>query len=103
MKGWTLYGWQETGDEYFTIIFGTNRLKTAEEIVSDEDLIDENGDWYKIKVRGLDALKQLLWKLPEDDFTCLLGVPEGYEPVSAETREALKDYCRAHELGDQHF
>jgi hypothetical protein len=71
MKGYELYSWEE-GDQWrFTLITGTNRIKTMEEITSDKDFISEIG-WVNIHVVGVDAIKDVLIKLPQGEsvFWC---------------------------------
>jgi hypothetical protein len=65
MKGYELYSWtDEEGDSWhFTLITGTNRLKTVEEITADEDLVTHS-EWLKITVTGTEDLKALLERLP---------------------------------------
>lgn len=66
MKGYELYSWEE-GDQWrFTLITGTNRIKTLEEIISVEDFISEIG-WVNIHVVGVDAIKDVLIKLPQGE------------------------------------
>jgi hypothetical protein len=50
------------GAWHFTLITGTNRLKTLDEIMSPENV--EQGDWIKITVAGLAGLKSVLSRLP---------------------------------------
>jgi hypothetical protein len=71
MKGYELYSWEEGGQWRFALITGTNRIKTMEEITSTEDYISENG-WVNIRVVGVDAVKDVLIKLPtgESVFWC---------------------------------
>ena len=47
MKGWELYVWQQDGDTYFSLLPGTNRLKTDAEIAA-------------AAVKGFDAIKPKL-------------------------------------------
>ena len=70
-KGYELYSWEEEGQWRFTLITGTNRVKTIEEITSKEDFISETG-WVKIQVVGADAIKDVLSRLPEGEsvFWC---------------------------------
>jgi hypothetical protein len=63
MKGYELYSWSEDSEWRFTLITGTNRNKTLEEIISNEDFISEAG-WVQIQVAGVDAIKAVLSKLP---------------------------------------
>jgi hypothetical protein len=64
MKGYELYSWQVDGEWHFTLITGTNRNKTVEEIKAEENVESADG-WVKISVTGTDALKALLARLPE--------------------------------------
>ncbi|MFC1940340.1 hypothetical protein ACFLXO_06645 [Chloroflexota bacterium] len=42
-KGYELYSWEEDNQWHFTLITGTNRTKTMEEITLKEDFISEAG------------------------------------------------------------
>jgi hypothetical protein len=70
-KGYELYSWSEDSQWHFTLITGTNRLKTIEEITSEGDSISETG-WVKIQVVGVDAIKHVLSRLPDGEsvFWC---------------------------------
>jgi hypothetical protein len=57
-----LYSWRFRGTWYFTLITGTNRLKTLDEISSPVN--SQVGDWVKITVAGVPDLKALLGRLP---------------------------------------
>ena len=71
MKGYELYSWLEEGQWHFTLITGTNRIKTIEEVTFKEDSISETG-WVKMQVVGADAIKDVLSRLPEGEsvFWC---------------------------------
>ena len=70
-KGYELYSWEEDGQWHFTLITGTDRTKTIEEITSKGDFISETG-WVKIQVVGADAIKDVLSRLLEGEsvFWC---------------------------------
>jgi hypothetical protein len=70
-KGYELYSWPEDRQWHFTLITGTNRTKTTEEITSKEDYVSETG-WVKIHVVGTDAIKNVLSRLPQGEsvFWC---------------------------------
>jgi len=70
-KGYELYSWEEDGQWHFTLITGTNRTKTVEEITTKDDYISETG-WVKIHVVGSDAIKDILSRLPQNEsvFWC---------------------------------
>jgi len=71
MKGYELYSWEEDSQWHFTLITGTNRIKTMEEITIDEDFISETG-WVNIHVIGVDKIEEVLSKLPQGEsvFWC---------------------------------
>jgi len=71
LKGYELYSWEEDNKWHFTLITGTNRNKTMEEIISKEDFISETG-WVKIHVIGEDAIKDVISRLPQNEsiFWC---------------------------------
>jgi len=70
-KGYELYSWEEKGQWHFTLITGTNRTKTIEEITSKEDIVSTAG-FYKAHVTGENAIKNVLSRLPENEpvFWC---------------------------------
>jgi hypothetical protein len=72
MKGYELYSWPEDTQWHFTLITGTNRNKTLEEITSKEDFVSETG-WIKIHSAGVDDLKHVLSKIPQGEFIMWLG------------------------------
>jgi hypothetical protein len=67
MKGYELYSWQEEGQWHFTLITGTDRNKTLEEIISGENIESEDG-WVKIHVVGVEKVKAVLSRVPEGEF-----------------------------------
>lgn len=66
MKGYELYSWQEKDQWHFTLITGTNRIKTLEEITSGGDNVTQ-GEWAKMHVLGVDELKTVLGRLPKNE------------------------------------
>jgi hypothetical protein len=74
MKGYELYSWSEDSQWHFTLITGTNRNKTLEEIISNEDVISEAG-WVQIHVVGVDAIKAVLSKLHQGEEILWLARP----------------------------
>ena len=63
MKGWELYSWPNGNDWNYSILTGTNRLKTYNEVTSNN-----------IKVTGIDSLKMLLDKFPQNEEILWPGV-----------------------------
>ena len=74
MKGYELYSWSEDSQWHFTLITGTDRNKTLEEIISNEDIISEAG-WVRIHMVGIDAIKAVLSKLPQGAEVFWLAEP----------------------------
>jgi hypothetical protein len=88
MKGWELYSWQKQGEWYFALVLGTNRLKTASEILASEGA-----------VVGAEGIENELLRLPngEQVFWGSGGMPEFRFPP-ADTVQALQDFCVRHGL-----
>lgn len=66
MKGYELYSWSDDSHWHFTLITGTNRNKTLEEITTQGDYISESG-WVKAQVVGVDAINDVLSRLPQNE------------------------------------
>ena len=74
MKGYELYSWLEDGQWHFTLITGTNRNKTVEEVCSREDVISETG-WVRVQVIGVNAIRAVLSKLQQGEEILWLDRP----------------------------
>lgn len=102
MKGYELYSWSADNQWYFTLITGTNRNKTPQEIVSEDDFISETG-WVNIHVVGVDAIKIVLSKVPEGEFVCWcdgLRLTEPDSNIKLPTEEIINNIkAYAEELG----
>ena len=82
MKGYELYSWSEDEQWHFTLITGTNRNKTVEEIVSNEDFISEAGR-VQIHVTGIEAIKTVLSRVPQNEsIVWLAGMRSEQTPQS---------------------
>ena len=57
MKGYELYSWQDDGQWKFSLLIGTNREKTLEEIKSTD-----------VVLSGVDALTSTLGKIPAGQY-----------------------------------
>jgi hypothetical protein len=66
LKGYELYSWPEDGQWHFTLITGTNRNKTPEEVLADAPLVLEGG-WVHIHAVGVDEVAAALSRLPEGE------------------------------------
>lgn len=91
MKGYELYSWQVGDNWYFTLITGTNRIKTYEEITSDENI---ESDWVKITVKGVNSIKEILSRLPKNEWVSWSNsrLPQFTLP-NEEMVEDIKNYC----------
>ncbi len=83
LKGYELYSWQIEGDWYFTLVVGTNRLKTCDEVTSPE-----------VRVQGIEALKRELNLVPsgEQVFWSTRHVPKMTLPP-VEIIDEIGAYC----------
>jgi beta-glucanase (GH16 family) len=79
-KGWELYVWQKGGNTYFSLMEGTNRLKTADEI-------------DKAAVKGIDALKPNLDELKPGEAVFLSGKKLLTQPPK-EQAKLVREYCK---------
>jgi hypothetical protein len=92
LKGWELYSWQNGNDYNYSLLIGTNRLKTYEEVISNE-----------ITVYGIDSFKLLLAKLSEGEYIFWVGKSwlssiwkENYKNLGLpdeKTVNEIKSYC----------
>jgi hypothetical protein len=100
MKGYELYSWQTNGDWNFTLITGTNRIKSIDEITAHEDSVTDDG-WVKITVWGIEAIKTVLGQLPTHESIFWAGAPGSgslQESILTlppqEMIAALQEYCQ---------
>ena len=108
MKGYELYSWLDEEDEswQYTLITGTNRLKTVEEISSLQNELAES-EWVKITVTGTEQLEALLMRLPPgSNLSWDLGrLAQGqdleeqiFEYPDAIVVESIRDLCRQQKI-----
>lgn len=98
-KGYELYSWEAGGQWNFTLITGTNRNKTYDEIVSKTDVVD--GDWVKITVTGTESLKQLLKRLPAPEDIGWVNTPirvAGFSLPSTTAIAEIEAHCKRLDL-----
>ena len=57
LKGFEIYSWQEKGEWCFSLLIGTNRMKTFEEVTAE-----------KTTLHGFEALKEQLGGLAKGEF-----------------------------------
>jgi len=92
LKGWELYSWPNGNNWNYSILAGTNRTKSYNEVTTN-----------KIVVFGLDSLKMLLDKFPEGEYIFWIGKEwlercweSNYGDLSLpdnKTINELKEYC----------
>jgi hypothetical protein len=96
VKGYELYSWPGEGLWHFTLMTGTNRVKTLEKITSGEDGVTADG-WVRVHVQGVDAVKGLLGRLPPNETIIWIGEPQFQAGVitlpSQEIIDMIKEYC----------
>jgi hypothetical protein len=64
MKGYELYSWEKGGGWYFSILIGTNREKTLDEIQS-ADAVLQGMDELKAALESIPAGQYVTWSAPE--------------------------------------
>jgi hypothetical protein len=72
MKGYELYSWQAGEAWHFTLITGTNRNKSPDEVTSGEDYISEVG-FIKISVTDVKNLEAVVSKIPAKESVSWLA------------------------------
>jgi len=70
-KGYELYSWSENNQWHFTLITGTNRVKSLEEIISNENIVTSGG--VRISVQGVDSIQNVLSGLPQHEEIFWVG------------------------------
>ena len=78
-KGWELYVWQQGGTTYFSLMVGTNRLKTAEEIA-------------KSAVTGVEAIQPQLDQLQKGELVVIHGRRLGTKAPAPPAKQ-VTEYC----------
>lgn len=94
-KGYELYAWTDAAETWFTLISGTNRSKTPDDVFSAErEIVDEG--WVVVTVRGTTAAGALLARIPRDEFVYAVAVrfPSGPELETIPTPAAVADFLR---------
>ncbi len=106
LKGYELVSWQAGETWNFTLITGTNRMKTFEELMQPDSSVSDNG-FVKITVTGVDQIKKVLSRLPSGSEVFWGGmdlsgqVPEGtvyFSYPSLEVMNEIADFCVDNEI-----
>ena len=81
IKGYELYSWQ-TGEIWnFTLITGTNSVKSFEEIITPGNSVTDDG-FIKLSVSGEEGVKKLLQLLPSGEAVVWGGMDLGSQAPS---------------------
>jgi hypothetical protein len=99
-KGYEIYSWQQENQWHFTLISGTNRNKTWQEIITGNNTVSADG-WVNIHVIGVDFIKGLIGRIPQGDFVIWLLSPRAdlsqspvnFEFPPASTVDDIKAYA----------
>jgi hypothetical protein len=105
VKGYELYSWLQNDQWNYTLITGTNRDKTTQEIVTAGYTVNTDG-WVNIHVTGLNAIEQVISLLPAGEFVTWLSGPRSDDPQfavnfalpTADDIAAIKAYADQHNL-----
>jgi hypothetical protein len=68
VKGWELYSWPAGNNWYYSILVGTDRIKTLQEVTTDTQT-----ELLLIQVSGIDSLKAVLARFPENEEVLWIG------------------------------
>jgi hypothetical protein len=101
MKGYELYSWRagEQGAWAYTLMTGTNRTKTWDDISAAENTITPEG-WVKITVVGEEALRSVLDRLPDGEEVIRWGTQAMSSPghrveyPNSDILQQIKDYLQ---------
>lgn len=85
MKGYELYTWDDASQTWFTLISGTNRVKTPAEVIAPAREVITSDGYVAITVAGLDALANWLDRLPVGESVIVTTV----SPTTGDTLEAI--------------
>ena len=101
MKGYELYSWEENSTWNYTLITGTNRNKTYDEVVADDDV--ETKEWVKITVQDLGEIKQVLKRIPSEQFVSWVGPSRapGFSFPPSSTVSEIENLCKDLKLNFQ--
>ncbi len=106
MKGYELVSWQSGSDWSFTLITGTNREKSFDEMMAPDSQVSADG-FVKITVPGFEGIKAVLEMLPAGSEVLWNGmdlsgqVPEGtiyFAYPEKILRDDLVNYCAKHNV-----
>ena len=86
MKGYELYSWQEESQWYFSVLIGTNREKTLEEIQAPD-----------ARLKGIEELQPLLESIPAGEYITWLS-RESLAFPPEEMLKQVQEICKKQDL-----
>ncbi len=86
MKGYELYSWEKDGQWYFSVLIGTNREKSLDEIQSSD-----------VTLKGIDGLKAVLETIPAGQYVTWLS-RDGLAFPPDEVIQEVEDTCKSQDL-----
>lgn len=98
-KGYELYSWQNGSDWNFTLITGTNRTKSFDEIIAPGNTLSSDG-FVKLSVTGIEEIKIVLSLLPAGEQVFWAGmdlagqVPSGTVYLTFPAQSVIDDLSR---------
>ena len=96
MKGYELYSWQKNGNWNFTLMTGTNRNKTFDEIISVKNI--ETNDAVKINVSDVEELKDVFNRLPSGQIITWVSRVKGVEWPPLPIVKEITAYSKSRKL-----
>lgn len=85
MKGYELYSWESGGEWHFSLLVGTNRLKSLEEIMSET-----------ASIKGVDGIITELERLPEgEEVFWQQREVTGLSPPPGEVVDRVRESCES--------
>jgi len=106
MKGYELYSWQNGTEWNFTLITGTNRSKSFDEIIAQGNTLSADG-FIKISVTGMEEIKKVLGRLPKGEEVFWAGMDLGGQVPSGTVYltfppqsmiDELMQFCSDHKI-----
>ena len=106
MKGYELVSWQAGGEWNFTLITGTNREKSFDELTMAGNEVNSDG-YVKLTVTGVDYLLKILALLPQSEQVIWGGmVLEGEVPEATiyfayppdEIVQKISNFCSSRKI-----
>jgi hypothetical protein len=96
MKGYEIYSWQEADTWKYTVITGTNRNKTYDEVTTKKNVLTEN--FVKLTVGSVATLKVVLGRMSSGTHIIWVSDPlrvEGFNLPPAVVLDEIESHCKS--------